>query len=384
MNLLLTLALLQTWQPKTPMVTPGWGMACATIGDRVYCIGGKFSRNDTLFPRLAVEAYDAAGDSWITDFADLPAAHCYAGCAVLDGKIYVVGGSDANRADLSRVDRFDPATNTWDTVPSLPSPRNALAACAFDGSVYVAGGLAQYDAYKKSVCRYAPGGAWEYTDSLNTPRANLGLVVADGRLNAVGGAYYSSLRSFEYYSGDSWTNDSRYMTTPRGGLAAVAHAGWIYAIGGYGQHGAMLSSVEYIDLQTGQWTSAMPITEPRAFHGAAAVGNRLIVIGGMDPQQDAIASVLVDSTLITTIDQTATRDPQTTRALPTITRGVLLLSSLAHGPSYLLDAAGRRVAQLQPGANDLGGLTQGVYFLHSPTTDRRSAAIPPARITIIR
>ena len=34
--------------------------------------------------------------------------------AVLDGKLYVAGGYDGDDNDLSSVERYDPATNTWE------------------------------------------------------------------------------------------------------------------------------------------------------------------------------------------------------------------------------------------------------------------------------
>jgi hypothetical protein len=64
----------------------------------------------------------------------------------------------------------------------------------------------------------------------------------------------------------------------------------------------------------------------------------------------------------------------------TLVRGVLLLAGLGHNPGrghdpnppgirdrvpspMLLDAAGRRVMELRPGANDVSGLAPGVYFV---------------------
>ncbi len=51
---------------------------------------------------------------------------------------------------------------------------------------------------------------------------------------------------------------------------------------------------------------------------------------------------------------------------PTIVRGVLRIpdgSSASSSASCLLDAAGRRIVELRPGANDVGRLPTGVYYL---------------------
>jgi hypothetical protein len=59
----------------------------------------------------------------------------------------------------------------------------------------------------------------------------------------------------------------------------------------------------------------------------------------------------------------------------TIVRGVLLLSGrTSSSPSWLLDAAGRSVMELRPGANDVRGLAPGVYFVREATGVGREAS----------
>jgi hypothetical protein len=57
----------------------------------------------------------------------------------------------------------------------------------------------------------------------------------------------------------------------------------------------------------------------------------------------------------------------------TIVRGVLLLSGRT-SPSWLLDAAGRSVMELRPGANDVRGLAPGVYFVREASGVEREAS----------
>jgi hypothetical protein len=71
--------------------------------------------------------------------------------------------------------------------------------------------------------------------------------------------------------------------------------------------------------------------------------------------------------------------PQATglKPMPTIVRDILLLpglgtrSGLSDNPvmsrAVLLDAAGRKVAELHPGANDVNQLAPGVYFVVTPS-----------------
>jgi hypothetical protein len=73
---------------------------------------------------------------------------------------------------------------------------------------------------------------------------------------------------------------------------------------------------------------------------------------------------------------------------PTIIRGVLVLGAVdsRQNTAYrteLLDAGGRKVMNLQPGANDVRHLAPGVYFVRGPKTDdgRPDAAIQKVVVT---
>ena len=48
--------------------------------------------------------------------------------AVLDGKLYAVGGLNDDGGILSSVERYDPATNAWEEVAPLPSAPDAKSA----------------------------------------------------------------------------------------------------------------------------------------------------------------------------------------------------------------------------------------------------------------
>jgi hypothetical protein len=65
------------------------------------------------------------------------------------------------------------------------------------------------------------------------------------------------------------------------------------------------------------------------------------------------------------------------RRVPYYVRGILFLQqapdSWPSAASCLLDASGRQVLRLKPGANDVRGLSQGVYFVHLAGGNSRSA-----------
>ena len=51
------------------------------------------------------------------------------GLAVLDGKLYAVGGGDGD-TNLSSAERYDPATYAWEAAAPMPSARGGLRCCA--------------------------------------------------------------------------------------------------------------------------------------------------------------------------------------------------------------------------------------------------------------
>ena len=77
-----------------------------------------------------VEVYDPATDGWSRK-TDMPTARSFAGTAVVDGKIYAMGGSAGARLNepaLAVVEMYDPATDTWTRKADMPAPRTDLTA----------------------------------------------------------------------------------------------------------------------------------------------------------------------------------------------------------------------------------------------------------------
>lgn len=59
---------------------------------------------------------------------------------VIDGKIYVVGGS-VGSSELATLEMYDPTTNSWTTgLEAMPTARFRATAGVVDGKLYVTGG----------------------------------------------------------------------------------------------------------------------------------------------------------------------------------------------------------------------------------------------------
>jgi len=88
-------------------------------------------------PLLVSVAY-AAEDSWVT-LEPLPTARMQFGVAVVDGKIYAIGGNNY-LTYYNVTEMYDPGTNTWATKASVPTARTNFGIAVVDNKIYVIGG----------------------------------------------------------------------------------------------------------------------------------------------------------------------------------------------------------------------------------------------------
>jgi len=179
---------------------------------------------------LSLPLVCAAENSWVSK-ASMPTARAYFGVAVVDGKIYAIGGAGGvNEA-------YNPETNTWTTKKPMPNPRTSFAIAAYENKIYCIGG---------------------YANGSNTGTA----------INEV----YDTQT-------DTWETKSS-MPTARSQLQASAVNGKIYVIGGILEDGEILSVNEVYDPATDTWTTKSPIPYGVYSHSSVVVDNRIYVLSG--------------------------------------------------------------------------------------------------------
>ena len=69
----------------------------------------------------------------------MPTARSGIAAAVLDGRIFVVGG-EAPSGTFQEVEAYDPTSNGWSTYAPMPRARHGLGAVALEGLLYVIAG----------------------------------------------------------------------------------------------------------------------------------------------------------------------------------------------------------------------------------------------------
>jgi N-acetylneuraminic acid mutarotase len=117
--------------------------SATVIGDKLYAVGGRKDGGQGRFANniAPVDVYDFGTGDWSTlpGAADLPTPRAGAGTAVVSGEIIVFGG-EGNGQAYSRVDAFDPDTNTWRQLTPMPTARHGIQAATCNGAVYIASG----------------------------------------------------------------------------------------------------------------------------------------------------------------------------------------------------------------------------------------------------
>ena len=276
------------WTPRAPLPTPRYSLGAAVVDGKVYAVGGLDSG-----PLATVEMYDPATDTW-TPRAAMPTPRFDLGVAALDGKVYAVGGNGPNGQRLRTVEVYDPTTDTWTTRAPLPLPRAALALAALDGKLYAVGGARA--GYQAGVEVYDPAtDTWTSRAPLPAGREYLAVVAQGGNLVAVGGYNGAPSGEADAYDplADRWTPLAP-LTTPRFTHGLGVLDGHLYAVGGWGAQA--LTSVEEYDPTANTWRARTPMTTARANVAVASLGDRLLVIGGWNGHTlDAVEETRISS-----------------------------------------------------------------------------------------
>jgi N-acetylneuraminic acid mutarotase len=129
------------WRPAAAIPVARNHFGTAVVDGRIYAIGGQHGRDETGNNLRDVHVYNPANNRWHAA-ARLPApmSHFHPSTAVVDGKILIAGGVTNGRTPLADVLQYDPATNRWSASDPLPAPRKAPVMIVLGGSVYVVAG----------------------------------------------------------------------------------------------------------------------------------------------------------------------------------------------------------------------------------------------------
>lgn len=103
--------------------------------------------------------YDPIADSWETK-SPLQTPRSWSSSAVVNGKIYVFGGSkDSSGLSLFTVEEYDPSTNQWTFKNNMPINPNGPFIATVNDKIYITGGTnvaAGASIFFKNLYEYDP------------------------------------------------------------------------------------------------------------------------------------------------------------------------------------------------------------------------------------
>ena len=306
----MTLAAEQSWSTKSPMPKATSLHSASVVDGKIYVIGGTDNIYGWADYWSTVWEYDPATDIW-TPKADMPAGRARLTASVVDGKIYAIGGSPHRDSDIATVEMYDPATDTWARKADMPRARNFLSSSVVDGKIYVIGGkIYPSETMVPTVEVYDPAtDTWTRKANMPTARGMYSASVVDGIIYVIGGvtgAYGPWISTVEAYDPvtDTWTRKTS-MPVVNSAHTSNALGGKIYVIGGANVWDHCLPGVEVYDPSTDTWTSGLDMPTARACHSASVVSGKIYTIGG-----------ILDAATWTTVSTVEVYDPGLTVPTP--------------------------------------------------------------------
>ena len=134
-----------TWTERSPMPTARNHAFSGVVNGKIYVIGGRIGAGN--IPATTnidvVEEYDPATNLWGAIKNRMPTARSGGGGATYQGKIYVTGGELQNRqlsAAFRAVEAYDAASDTWEILPSMPKAVHGNAAGFIGNKLYLVSG----------------------------------------------------------------------------------------------------------------------------------------------------------------------------------------------------------------------------------------------------
>lgn len=319
-NLFIALSVLTTtrtahaqsgWKPRTPFPAQPAEFLAAAASGKLYLFGGLAPK---FVPRGLVYEYDPANNVW-TAKKPMPLPSHHLALAEYNGKIYSFGGfklpasGEIAWEPIDNSWEYDPATDTWKPLKPMPSKRGGGAAAVVNGKIYVIGGAGVHPGSKNAPLLMGPNGTphrsvgtveeydvasdtWRERNSMPTARNHFVVAAVNGKIYAIGGRLASAFVSLgsdtdvvEEYdpATDMWGVPRARMSTPRASMVSAVYGGRIYIVGGEIQSSQVSSTyrtMEAYEPATNQWFVLPPVPLGRQPIAGDMIGDTLYVVSG--------------------------------------------------------------------------------------------------------
>lgn len=260
-----------TWT-HTDLSTPTVRMGAASLGSKVYFAGGAAA--PSYLSTTKVEIYDLKSDTWSTD--DLSLARDLTSAVSIGSKLLFAGGANINTLEFfSRVDIYDTLAGGW-TTAELSVPRVNMATIVYGDQVFFAGGV-----------NFATNTSYPTIDIYNSATGDWTTALLPTQSGPVNGALVGSKGLFVGPSGidiydfitETWS--SVELPFERSFSAVTAVGNKVIIAGGIITDDNPTDRVDIYDVSTNSWETS-EISIPRAFfnYGVTVCGKAFFAGGG--------------------------------------------------------------------------------------------------------
>lgn len=266
------------------------GLRAIAVENKIYAIGGYTVFNTAFDGRGFVgtnECYDPLSDTWIT-LKSMPTARSNFAIAAYEGKIYCIGGEAIDERDMlldCRVNEaYDVATNSWSTKASPPFDGKNLSSGVVDDKIFVITDYALFiydpvvDAWTEKSC--LPGLPW--MDYMYSNVVDDKIIVTSVFIE---GYNFGPKVFVNDPKTDEWTEKTEgYIGVFRGGAEVITgrYAPQRVHVLGHTTSPDGLFTNQVYDPINDTWSTAKGLPTHRQDFGTAVVNDVLYVIGGND------------------------------------------------------------------------------------------------------
>ncbi len=261
---------------------------------KIFVFGGV--HNDRL---NLVEMFDPKTKEWTTGFSMFsPRSGC--ACASVGNKIYLIGGTVGDSETPSNsCGIYNITTSRWSNMETMHNSREQHSVVVAKNKIYALGG---YGCYGRSEVYDIDSGKWIEIKRMNQDRYGFAAVAVGTKIYCIGGKLDSKhillsshgkdkehsdyLDTMEVYDigKDEWTTFDAEMVNRRYGCSAFAAGSKIFVLGGCVDN-QVTKAVEVFDIEENKWSGGTITPKfkwERKDFAVHVSGRDLFVIGGSD------------------------------------------------------------------------------------------------------
>jgi len=275
------------WTELKPMPTPRSFFGVAVVNEKIYAIGGGV----TLSALDSNEEYNPNTDEWIPK-KPMPTPRSNFAIAVFQNKIYTFGGDKraGGISDLTSVTEvYDPLTDIWESKASMPIVKGYFSANVIGNKIYILSGLTQSTpnetlALSSENIVYDPStDSWTTKAAIPIATHSYVSAVVDNKIYVISGSSVGVTQIYDPKT-DTWSDGEPIPTVVQNAAGAATTGTFapkaIYVFGGFVEFLWSLNLTQIYHPENNTWSSGTDMLASRYGLRAAEMNDTLFVMGG--------------------------------------------------------------------------------------------------------